>query len=54
MGEMVTVPAEKYKKLLETFLRVKIFSEYVNSEKYSIDREDCGMFLGFTVENKEE
>lgn len=37
MGETVTIPAEEYKKLLETFLRVKIFSEHVNGEKYSIN-----------------
>lgn len=54
MGETVTIPAEEYKKLLETFLRVKIFTDYVKSEEYSIGRKECGRFLGFEVENKED
>lgn len=54
MGETITIPTEEYRKLLETFLRVKIFADYVNGEKYSVSREDCGMFLGFEVKEIKE
>lgn len=54
MPETITIPVEEYKKLTETNMRVKIFSEYVNSEKYSINRETCGLFLGFEVANEED
>lgn len=48
MGEiMVTV--EEYKKLLEAEIRIKTFSDFVKKEKYSIDREVCGSYLGFEV-----
>lgn len=48
----ITIPVEEYKKLLEVQLRVKMFSEFVNSERYSIDREKCAGFLGFDLEKK--
>lgn len=51
---MVTIPTEEYKKLPETFLRVEIFADYVSNEEYSISRKDCGRFIGFKVENKED
>ena len=54
MDEMITIPVTEYEKLLETFVRVKIFSEFVNDEKYGISREHCGKYLGFEVENKED
>lgn len=54
MGEMINIPVEEYKKLLKTSVRVEIFAEYVNSESYRIDREDCGRYLGFDVEKKED
>lgn len=47
--KMITIPVEEYKKLLETSVRVGVFADYVNQSKYSIDREDCGRFLGFEV-----
>ena len=53
MPETITIPVEEYKKLTETSMRVKIFSEFVNREKYPIDREMCGCFLGFEVANGE-
>lgn len=54
MPETITIPVEEYKKLTETYMRVKIFSEFVNREKYSINRESCGFFLGFEVANAED
>lgn len=50
----ITIPAEEYKKLLEAAIRIGIFSNFVNQSKYSIDREDCGRFLGFEVVEHEE
>ena len=54
MPETITIPVEEYKKLTETNMRVKIFSEFVNREKYSIGRETCGFFLGFEVADGED
>lgn len=54
MGETITIPIEEYKKLLEVSIRIVIFSDFVNGSKYSIDREDCGKFLGFKVIEHEE
>lgn len=45
----ITITTEEYKKLLEASVRVLVFADYVNQSKYSIDREDCGRFLGFEV-----
>ena len=47
MGENITL--EEYKKLLEASIRISVFADYVNSSKYSIDRENCGKFFDFTV-----
>lgn len=54
MEEKITISVEEYKKLLEMSVRVSVFADYVNQSKYSIDREDCGRFLGFAVANPEE
>lgn len=53
-GTHVTITTEEYKKLLEASVRVRIFADFVNGSKYSIDREDCGRFLGFEVVEKED
>ncbi len=53
MGE-ITISVKEYKELLETAVRVKVFEEFVNSEKYSISREECGKYLGFKVVKVEE
>lgn len=50
----ITITTEEYKKLLEESVRVSVFAEYVNQSKYSIDREDCGRFLGFEVVKTED
>lgn len=54
MGENICIPTEEYKKLLENSVRIKVFADYVNSNKYSIEREDCGKFLGFEVVTLED
>lgn len=54
MEEKITISVEEYKKLLEESVRVKIFADFVNSSKYSIDREDCGKYLGFEVVKVED
>ena len=48
-NEMITIPLEEYKVLLENTVRVKSFERYVNSEKYNIGREMCGILLDFEV-----
>lgn len=48
----ITISVEEYKRLLEAQMRIKIFSEFVNNEKYGIDREQCAGFLGFDLEEK--
>lgn len=50
----ITIPVEEYKKLLEASVRIRVFSDYVNDSKYSIDRKNCGKFLGFEVVKVEE
>lgn len=54
MEEKITISVEEYKKLLEMSVRVSVFADYVNQSKYSIDREDCGRFLGFEVAKMED
>lgn len=54
MEEKITITAEKYEKLLEASIRISVFADYVNGSKYSIDREDCGKFLGFEVVKEED
>lgn len=50
--KMVTITVEEYKNLLTAAIRIDIFSYFVNESKYSIDREDCGRYLGFEVKEK--
>lgn len=50
----ITISVEEYKKLLAMSIRIELFSDYVNGEKYSISRDDCGKFLGFEVVNQED
>lgn len=54
MEEKITISVEEYKKLLEMSVRVSVFADYVNQSRYSIDREDCGRFLGFEVVKEED
>jgi hypothetical protein len=35
---------------IEKRVRMEIFKEFVKNEQFAIDREVCGMFLGFEVD----
>lgn len=64
--ETVTISVEKFEELvrksekldflsgtieeIEKRVRMKIFEEFVKNEEFAIDREVCGMFLGFEVD----
>ncbi len=50
----ITIAVKEYKKLLAMSVRVELFADFVNGEKYSISREDCGKFLGFEVVKVED
>ena len=50
----IPVPAEEYMELLGSHVRIKAFADFVNKQEYSISREDCGSWLGFEVEEKED
>lgn len=52
MGE-VTISVEEYKNFLESSVRIKVFADYVKKEKYSIDRDVCGHYLGFEVKDED-
>lgn len=52
--KMITIPVEEYKRLLEERIRIGIFSDFVKSAKYSIEKEDCRRFFRFNVEDKED
>ena len=50
----ITISVEEYKRLLEAQVRIRVFSEFVNREAYSIDRAKCAGFLGFELEKADE
>lgn len=54
MEGTITITVEEYKKLLEASIRIGAFADFVNSEKYSIERKDCGRYLGFDVVDAED
>ncbi len=54
MEEAITISIEEYKSLLELSVRVNIFSVFVNKSEYDINREKCGIILGFEVGKKED
>lgn len=55
-AKTITIPLKEYKKLINlatkgvgATYRIKKFSKYVHSEKYNIDRQECGAFFDFEV-----
>lgn len=50
----VTITMEEYKKLLEAQIRIKVFSEFVSSEKYAIERRQCAGLLDFELAETED
>ena len=53
MGEM-TISVEEYKNLLECKVRSELFADFVNNEKYSIDRASCASYIGFDLKEKKD
>ena len=53
-NNMITISVEEYKRLLEVSVRVGIFADYVNESKYSVGREECGLYLGFEVRKHDD
>lgn len=43
------ISIDEYKELITTKERVETFERYVNSEKYPVEREKCGIILNFEV-----
>ena len=54
MEGTIAIPIEEYKDLLKKSIMVDVFANFVNSTKYSVDREDCGRYLGFDIKDKED
>lgn len=56
MGEnnMITIPVEEYRKLLEIQARADILKEYTIPQTYSISRGMIAKILGFKLPNAEE
>ena len=48
MGE-ITISTTEYKELIEAQIRIEVFSDYVRSSEYRIDREDCARYLNFKL-----
>lgn len=53
MGK-ITISVEEYKKLLECKLRSEFFADFVNNEKYCIDRKTCASYIGFDLKEKKD
>lgn len=49
----VKISLEEYRNLLDAQSRIDVFAEYVNKEKYSIEREKCATMLGFGLKEDE-
>lgn len=46
---MVSVPLNTIMQLMDVAGRTTAFVDYVNAEKYAIDREVCAAILGFEL-----
>lgn len=46
---MVYVPLDLFKELVEVNGRMKAFASFVNQSDYSIKREECASMLGFEL-----
>lgn len=52
MNKLDYTPENPAEELFELVGRVKAFAAYVNSTKYSIEKELCASMLGFELEDK--
>ena len=46
MEEKITIPMEEYKRYIELSVRMKVLVEYIEGEKYSLDKERIKSTLG--------
>ena len=46
--EKITITMEEYKRYIELSVRMKILVEYIEGEKYSLDKERIKSTLGLT------
>lgn len=53
-NNMITIPVEEYRKLLEIQARADILKEYTIPQTYSISRGMIARILGFKLSNAEE
>lgn len=54
MGENITLTTEEYKRLLEAEVRVKVLIDYVDNEKYSLDKNRVRTIMGFPMKEDED
>lgn len=48
MEEKITITKEEYKRYIELSVRIKVLVEYIEKEKYSLDKERIKSTLGLT------
>lgn len=48
MEEKITITMEEYKRYIELSVRMKVLVEYIEGEKYSLDKERIKSTLGLT------
>lgn len=48
VGEKITITMEEYKRYIELSVRMKVLVEYIEQEKYSLDKERIKSTLGLT------
>lgn len=48
---MISIPVSEYKELLQKEASIKAFENFVNRHSYTIEKEECGAFLGFRTQD---
>ena len=48
MEEEITITMEEYKRYIELSVRMKVLVEYLEGEKYSLEKERIKSILGLT------
>lgn len=54
MEEKIAVTIAEYKRLIEIGVRAKVLEDYVNSEKYSLDKSRVRSIMGFANAEEED
>lgn len=52
--ETVTISLKKYDQLMDVERDVERFKRHVRNSCYSIDRDTCAEYLGFSLNDEEE